>query len=67
MKKTILLLASILFALTLASCEMKCRCYRYNGEILEFTPDELDAMGYTCTEMEDFDLGFTYSLCEKVF
>ena len=57
-----LLLIAILL---MASCGKKCRCYRYDGNVDEFTPEELSNYDRTCTGMEQFDFGEVYSICEK--
>lgn len=56
----------IVSTLLLASCAKKCRCYRYDGNVDEFTPEELEKYDRSCTGMEQFDLGEVYSICEKV-
>lgn len=68
MKKIFLLivLASMAVA-SLNSCQRNCRCYHYNGSIKEYTLEELEELGYTCNDMTSFNLGLTYSLCEKTF
>ena len=57
------LLAAIL--LMMASCTKKCRCYRYDGNVDEFTQEELNERDKSCTDMEEIDFGLVYSLCEK--
>lgn len=52
--------------LLLSSCAKKCRCYRYDGNVDEFTSEELEKYDRSCTGMEQFDLGDVYSICEKV-
>ena len=58
----IAILALLVFA---ASCDKKCRCYRYDGDVDEFTDEELEKLDYSCTGMEEFDLGVVYSICEE--
>lgn len=63
MKKVVIVAFAVV--LLLASCSKKCRCYRYDGNVDEFTPEELDAKDFTCEGMEQFDFGQVYSICEK--
>lgn len=63
MKKIILLVSALV--LLFGSCSKKCRCYRYDGNVDEFTPEELNERDFTCEGMEQFDLGQVYSICEK--
>lgn len=63
MKKKIILL--FVLGLLTVSCSKKCRCYRYDGNVDEFTDEELDKLDYSCTSMTQFDLGQRYSICEK--
>lgn len=52
--------------LLLSGCKKTCRCYRYDGNVEEFSDDDLDSRNMSCAEMETFNLGNVYSLCEKV-
>lgn len=63
MKKVVIVAFAVV--LLLASCSKKCRCYRYDGNVDEFTPEELDEKDFTCEGMEQFDFGQVYSICEK--
>lgn len=65
MKKLTILIAVLLLLCT--SCRKTCRCYRFDGDVDEFDMEDLNAEGRTCESMENFDLGLTYSLCERVF
>lgn len=56
----------VLATLLMASCSKKCRCYRYDGNVDEFTTEELAKYDRTCTGMEQFDFGEVYSICERV-
>ena len=58
--------AFALVAVLLASCGKTCRCYRYDGNVDEFSMAEIDADSTTCVGKEQIDFGLTYSLCETV-
>lgn len=60
---TLFVLATLLFS----SCKKTCRCYHYNGNVYEYSQEELDEMDYTCTGLENLSMGTKYSLCEYVF
>lgn len=66
MKYLKLAMVAVAVALFLCSCGKTCRCYRYDGNVDEYTLDELDEMNTNCTLMEDRDFGLVYSLCETV-
>lgn len=51
--------------LLFASCNKKCRCYRYDGNVDYFTDEELENYDRDCAGMEQFNLGQVYSICEK--
>ncbi|MBQ6652222.1 MAG: hypothetical protein IJM81_02335 [Prevotella sp.] len=63
MRKSLVLLA--VAVVLLGSCSKRCRCYRYDGDVEEFTDEELEAKDFTCEGMEQFDFGQVYSICEK--
>lgn len=46
------------------SCHKVCRCYAYSGTVDEYSQEELDRMGHSCSGMEDADYGLVYSICE---
>ncbi len=60
-------IAISIIALFFASCNKKCRCYRRDGDVVEFTMEELDERNTTCALMENENFGLTYSLCEHVY
>jgi hypothetical protein len=60
------LLCISLAVLLLASCGKTCRCYRYDGDVVEFDMAELEANDETCEGKELVNHGLTYSLCERV-
>lgn len=62
-----LFVIAFLAVLSFSSCMKTCRCYAYNGSVDEFDVDELSEQGYSCVQMENFDFGLKYSLCERVF
>lgn len=64
MKKYKLLLLAALLSLGMAGCHKTCTCYAYNGGVDEFSQDELDSLGYSCTTIAKINYGLTYSLCE---
>ena len=66
MKKSRIVFLLCLMLLLFVGCKKKCRCYRYDGNVEEFTKEELDDRGTTCSGMEDFHDGNVYSLCEKI-
>ena len=63
MKKLLLIVVSLVLLLT--ACGKKCRCYRYDGNVDEFSLEELDQKETTCAYLEQKDFGQYYSLCEK--
>lgn len=67
MKKYLPLLAILLLIACLNACQKTCRCYHYNGDIIEYDVEELQEQGLSCIDMENINLGLTYSLCERVF
>ena len=64
MKKVAISLA--IFSLLLVSCKKTCRCYRYDGNVDEFSLDDLSAQDKSCSDLESTNMGMLYSLCEKV-
>lgn len=68
MKKKIFVIALFaLVAFSFSSCRKTCRCWTYYGTVDEFDVNELKEQGTSCLQMENFDFGLKYSLCEKVF
>ncbi|MBP5328003.1 MAG: hypothetical protein J6Y98_08860 [Bacteroidales bacterium] len=61
-----LLLIAVLALLFFTSCKKTCRCYRYDGNVDEFSVEELDEQNTSCVDMEEINRHLTYSLCEKV-
>ena len=61
-------LLAILFAVSLlaVSCKKTCRCYRYDGNVEEYSEEYLEQNNTTCAALEDIDFGLVNSLCEKV-
>lgn len=59
------LLAVALLMLTL-SCNKRCQCYRYDGGYVEYSTDDLETLGKTCSEMIYYEGLATqrYSMCE---
>lgn len=66
MKLRSALLIVLLFSLFLTGCKKTCRCYRYDGNVDEFSEEELKDRGTACEELENYNNGTVYSLCEKV-
>ena len=64
--RRLLLLLAVLSTMVLTSCEKTCRCYRYDGDVDEFTKEELQQRDKSCTDMESSYMGNRYSLCENV-
>lgn len=67
MKRIILpFLSLILILLLTSSCNKRCQCIRYDGGFVEYSTDELSAMGKTCSDMIYYDGLATqrYSVCE---
>lgn len=64
--KKCLIVIGVLALLCCTSCKKTCRCYRYDGSGAEFSKEELDEMGYSCTGLEQINMGLTYSICEWV-
>ncbi|MDY5968685.1 MAG: hypothetical protein SPJ13_01535 [Bacteroidales bacterium] len=51
-------------SLACASCQKVCRCYAYDGTLVDFSQEDLSQMGHTCSGMENTDFGLVYSMCE---
>lgn len=70
MKKKLILLSVITMAsLATTGCTKRCRCISYNTSVDYFTPEEVSALGKTCSEMRYLD-GLSvqrYSVCEWVY
>lgn len=66
MKKITIIAGIFLLTMVATSCNKKCRCYRYDGNVDEFTAEELSRYDRDCVGMEQFDLGEVYSICENV-
>ena len=66
MKRILPVVAVMLLAFALQSCNKRCQCVRYDGGIVEFTPEELEAEGKTCAEKIYYQnlASQYYSLCE---
>ncbi len=60
-----LLLIAVLVLLVATSCNKTCRCYRYDGNVDEFSSEELKEQNTSCASMEDINRHLTYSLCEN--
>lgn len=67
MTKKHLVLASLLLLLATASCRKGCTCYAYNGDVVAYTEEEMESLGYDCHELEDINGGGLYSICDKSF
>lgn len=64
--KRLLPLLALLLALAAQSCNKRCQCIRYDSGIDEYTTDQLETLGKTCSDMIYYD-GLTtqrYSLCD---
>lgn len=66
MKRIALILGIVAIAISFASCGKHCRCYRYDGNVDEFSIEELKEKGTSCEMLEEVDYGTKYSLCERV-
>lgn len=66
MKRPVILLFIVFAAFSLVSCGKTCRCYKYDGSIEEFDVDDLKKQERQCADLEQEDMGLTYSLCERV-
>ena len=66
MKRTFFVLACIGMMVAFVGCKRNCRCYRYDGSAVVYSEEELDALGKSCSQMEDSDMGLVNSLCEKI-
>ncbi|MBP5536522.1 MAG: hypothetical protein J6X62_07005 [Bacteroidales bacterium] len=64
MKAKVILAIACLALLSLSACTKHCRCYRYDGAVESFSPDELKERGTVCSALEEEDRGMKYSLCE---
>ncbi|MBR6990838.1 MAG: hypothetical protein IKH97_01295 [Bacteroidales bacterium] len=65
MKRTFIILPLLLTILA-QSCNKRCQCIAYNGGTVEYSTEELDALGKTCSEMRYYD-GLTtqrYTVCD---
>lgn len=60
-----LLLATLLAQV---SCRTNCTCKAYDGTVVEYTEEELNDYGWSCSEMEDrYHSGLAYAVCDKSF
>ena len=64
MKKLLIILSVVTVLCT--SCGKTCRCYKYDGSIEEFDVNDLKKQERQCADLEQEDMGLTYSLCERV-
>lgn len=66
MKRILSLMSVILLLLLAQSCDKRCQCVQYDGGIVDFTPEELEAEGKTCSEKIYYEnlASQYYSLCE---
>ena len=56
----------VLLVLLIQSCNKRCQCIGYNGGIVEYSTEQLDALGKNCSDMRYYD-GLTtqrYSVCD---
>ena len=67
MKKVLIFFATALLAVSVSSCRKTCTCHHYNGSIVEFSQDDLEAYGRSCADMININHGLTYGLCERTF
>ena len=51
MKRKLILAAALLLTLGLASCSKTCVCTGYDGAEHEFSEEDLDARGVSCSNM----------------
>lgn len=65
-RRYVLLMLLLSVTVSVASCNKTCRCYRYDGDVEEFSMEELQADSVSCVGMETVNFGLTYALCEKV-
>lgn len=63
-KKFLLAVVAIL-SFTYVSCERQCHCYGFDGDQVFYTEDDLEEIGFVCTDMAiHYGSGLYYSLCE---
>jgi hypothetical protein len=48
------------------SCNKRCQCFRYDGGYVEYSTDDLESLGKTCSDMIYYEGLATqrYSMCE---
>lgn len=70
MKRKGIILIVLLATLALTtSCKRTCRCYHFNGSIVEYSEEALDEIGVVCTQMAGsaYNYGLTYSDCSWTY
>lgn len=61
----VLLFVMVLFSLASVSCDRQCHCYGFDGDHMFYTEEDLEEIGYVCTDMAiHYGSGLYYSLCE---
>ena len=65
-KKRTIIPIMMLLVLLVQGCDKRCQCIGYNGGIVEYTTDELAALGKSCSDMVYYDGLATqrYSVCK---
>lgn len=65
-RKLIVIAILALGAFSFASCTKRCRCVQYNGSIVYFSKEDVEAKNKHCYEMQYLDGMHTqyYSYCE---
>ena len=53
----------LLLALLLGACHKTCLCKGYDGGEYEFSAEEIDDLGRSCTNMRDYPVPSYYSVC----
>ena len=66
LSSTGLLLMVLLATLSTTSCNKRCQCIRYDGGIDEYSTEDVNALGKSCSEMIYFQGLATqrYSVCD---
>lgn len=66
--KRLLLFAALAVVLLCTSCKKTCRCYAYDGNIIDYDIEYLQEQQISCSNYKYYyDNGLTYSMCERAF
>lgn len=68
-RKLMLLVSMLILLVCLSGCTKRCRCQKFNQEIVYFSKEQVSAEGKTCNQMKFRPGMFTqyYSYCEWVY